>query len=225
MTPTRKKEVEQFAMQILSNYSIHDNPGKHLKEIINGENISLIDYHEWSEEICGRFLYIDEEPVIFYNAKHTEPMQAFTIAHELGHYFLGHLDGTEAEIICIDRDFNRLDSNDDALEKEVEANYFASCLLMPLNLLSPVFWSFMERINRRGVLYVDTQQCNFLDYKQCIRTLQLYFLASESAIRYRPVNIGWMKFNIHFEPTVDRGISIAEYPQQLYNRKNDSLYS
>lgn len=90
---------------------------------------------------------------------------------------------------------------------------------MPFNLLFPVFWSFMERINRRGVLYVDTQQCNFLDYKQCIRTLQLYFLASESAIRYRLVNIGWMRFNIHFEPTVDRGISIAEYLQHLHNRK------
>lgn len=217
MTPTRKKEVEQFAMQILAKYSIHDNPGKHLNKIIEGESISLIDYHEWTEEICGRFLYIDDEPAIFYNAKHTEPMQAFTIAHELGHYFLRHLDGAETEIICIDRDFNRLDSNDNSSEKEVEANYFASCLLMPLNLLSSVFWPFMERINRRGALYVDTQQCNFLDYKQCIRTLQLYFLASESAIRYRLINIGWMNFNIHFEPTVDRGISIAEYLKHLSN--------
>ena len=127
MIPTRKKEVEQFAMQILAKYSIHDNPGKHLNKIIDGESISLIDYHEWTEEICGRFLYIDDEPAIFYNAKHTAPMQAFTIAHELGHYFLRHLDGTEAEIICIDRDFNRLGSNDDASEKEVEANYFAFC--------------------------------------------------------------------------------------------------
>ena len=219
MTPTRKKEVEQFAMQILAKYSIHDNPGKHINKIIDGESISLIDYHEWTEEICGRFLYIDDEPAIFYNAKHTAPMQAFTIAHELGHYFLRHLDGTEAEIICIDRDFNRLGSNDDASEKEVEANYFASCLLMPFNLLSPVFWTFMERINRRGVLYVDTQQCNFLDYKQCIRTLQLYFLASESAIRYRLVNIGWMRFNIYFEPTVDRGISIAEYLKRLSSKQ------
>lgn len=224
MTLTRKKEIEQFVMQILAKYNIRDNPGKHLNEIIDGESISLIDYHEWSEEICGRLLYINDEPAIFYNAKHTEPMRAFTIAHELGHYFLRHLDGTEAEIICIDRDFNRLDSNDDASEKEVEANFFASCLLMPFNLLSHVFSSFMKRINRRGVLYVDTQRCNFLDYKQCIQTLQFYFLASESAIRYRLVNLGWMNFNIHFEPTVDRGISIAEYLQHLYNRNNDSLY-
>ena len=215
MTPIRKKEIEQFAIQILAEYDIHDNPGKHLKRIVDGEGIILIDYHEWSEEICGRFLYIDNEPAIFYNAKHTAPMQAFTISHELGHYFLKHLDNVEAEIICIDRNFNRLDDDNDTFQKEVEANYFAACLLMPLNLLYPVFWSFMERINRNDVLYVDKQQCNYVDYKQCIRTLQLYFLASESAIRYRLINIGWMIFNINFEPTVDRGISIAEYLRSL----------
>lgn len=184
---------------------------------MRGEKITLIDYHDWSEDICGRFLYIDDEPAIFYNAKHTEAMQAFTIAHELGHYFLRYLDDMEAEIICIDRDFNRLGNDDSKFEKEVEANYFAACLLMPLNVLSPIFWSFMSRNNRNRVLYVDTQQCNYLDYKQCIRTLQLYFLVSESAIRYRLINLKWMQFNIHFEPTEDRGISIAEYLQSLHN--------
>lgn len=216
MTLTRKREIEQETMRILSSYRIFENPGKNLQKIIAGEKIVLIDYHDWSEEICGRFLFIDNEPAIFYNAKHTEAMQAFTIAHELGHYFLHHLDDMEAEIICIDRDFNRLGTEDDKFEKEVEANYFAACLLMPLNLLTPVFFEFMKRNNRTRVLYVDTQQCNYLDYKQCIRTLQLYFLASESAIRYRLVNLKWMQFNIHFEPTVDRGISIAEYLQRLH---------
>lgn len=101
MTPIRKKEIEQLTMRILSAYHISDNPGKHLQEIISGEKITLIDYHDWSEEVCGRFLFIDDEPAIFYNAKHTEAMQAFTIAHELGHYFLRHLDDMEAEIIAL----------------------------------------------------------------------------------------------------------------------------
>ena len=210
MTSTRKKEIEQDTMRILSYYRISENPGKYLQKIVDGEEIVLIDYHDWAEELCGRFLFIDNEPVIFYNAKHTEAMQAFTIAHELGHYFLRHLDNEDSEIICIDRDFNRL-GDDSKFEKEVEANYFAACLLMPLNMLAPVFWEFMRRNNRNRVLYVDNQQCNYLDYKQCIRTLQLYFLASESAIRYRLVNLNWMQFNIHYDPTEDRGISIAEY--------------
>lgn len=79
MTLTRKREIEQETMRILSSYRIFENPGKNLQKIIAGEKIVLIDYHDWSEEICGRFLFIDNEPAIFYNAKHTEAMQAFTI--------------------------------------------------------------------------------------------------------------------------------------------------
>lgn len=212
MTPKRKKEVEQLAMRILSQYRIKDNPGQHLQTILDGENIQLMGYDDWAEDICGRFMYIDDEPVIFYNAKHTTAMRAFTVAHELGHYFLKHLEAEEAEIICLDRDFQRMDDSDDAKKKrEVEANYFASCLLMPLDLIHPVFARFMQGQRLSGVLYVDKQQCNFMAYKQCIRVFQLYFTASETAIRFRLVSLGWMRFNIQFKETEDRGISIAEY--------------
>lgn len=212
MTPKRKKEVEQLAMRILSQYRIKDDPGQHLQTILDGEKIQLIGYDNWAEDICGRFMYIDDEPVIFYNAKHTKAMQAFTIAHELGHYFLKHLETEEAEIICLDRDFQRMDdSNDAKKEREVEANYFASCLLMPLDLIHPVFARFMQGQRLSGVLYVDKQQCNFLAYKQCVRVFQMFFTASETAIRFRLISLGWMRFNIQFEEKEDRGVSIARY--------------
>ncbi len=212
MTQKRKKEVEQLAMRILSQYRIKDNPGQHLQTILDGEKIQLMGYDDWAEDICGRFMYIDDEPVIFYNSKHTAAMRAFTVAHELGHYFLKHLETEEAEIICLDRDFQRMDDSDDAKkEREVEANYFASCLLMPLNLIQPVFANFMQSQQLFDALYVDKQQCNYVVYKKCIRIFQLYFTASETAIRFRLVSLGWMRFNIQFTETEDRGISIAEY--------------
>ena len=134
------------------------------------------------------------------------------LAHELGHYFLKHLEDSESEIICLDRDFQRMDDSDDEKhEREVEANYFAACLLMPFDLICPVFFNFMQRQRLSGVLYVDKQQCNYLTYKQCIRVFQLNFTASETAIRFRLVSLGWMQFNIQFKETEDRGISIAEY--------------
>lgn len=212
MTRNRKKQVEQLAMQILAKYHIKENPGQHLQTILDGENIQLMGYDDWAEDICGRFMYIGDDPVIFYNSKHTPTMRAFTIAHELGHYFLKHLENEEAEIICLDRDFQRMEDSDDAKkEREVEANYFASCLLMPFNLIYPVFLKFMQRQQLSGVLYVDKQQCNYLAYKQCIWVFQLHFTASETAIRFRLVSLGWMNFNIQFKETEDRGISIAEY--------------
>ena len=216
MTLNRKKEIELLAIEILLKYQINENPGRQIKKIVCGEGIELIDYHEWAEEVCGRFMYINDTPVIYYNAKHTEHMQVFTIAHELGHYFLNHLDDTEPETICLNRDFERMDdSSDEKAKKEVEAHFFASCLLIPLHLLKPKFDEFMSWNGRTGVLYVDKQQCNFLDYKSCISRMNLYFFASESAIRYRLINLGWMDFRIEFTPTEDRGTSIAKYLKKM----------
>ena len=68
-----------------------------------------------------------------------------------------------------------------------------------------------------GVLYVDKQSCNLGDYKLCIHLMKKHFLASEVAIRYRLVNLGWMKFNMTFDRQEDPGISIAKYLEK-HNR-------
>lgn len=210
MNRARKIELEKLALDILSKHNIRDNPGKHLKEITDAEGITVLAYKGWDPQVCGKIILIDNAPAIFYNEEHTERMISFTIAHELGHYFLGHLDEQTVEIICLDRDFQRMEEKTD--KREVEANYFASCLLLPLNLLKPEFDAFMEW-NRiyNGVLYVDKQPCNFHNYKMCIQKMQLCFLASETAIRYRLINLGWMIFNIEFDDKEDKGISLARY--------------
>lgn len=71
MTRNRKKQVEQLAMQILAKYHIKENPSQHLQTILYSENIQLMGYDDWAEDICGRFMYIGDDPVIFYNSKHT----------------------------------------------------------------------------------------------------------------------------------------------------------
>lgn len=219
MTPERKRKIELLARDVLNKYDIDENPGRYLNKILDGEGITLIDIQDWPAEICGKFLTIDENPVIYYNAYHTEQMQAFTIAHELGHYFLGHLEDAEPEIICLDREFELMDGNDsEKARREAEANCFAVNLLLPVHLIKPVFASFLDKNGRTGRLYVDKQKCNFSDYKKCIGKMQFYFLASETAIRYRLVDLGWMIFNIEFSPTVDRGTSIARYLDQLNRR-------
>ncbi len=61
--------------------------------------------------------------VIFYNAKNSRAHVIYSIAHELGHYQLGHY----ANIDLADDDYNR---------QEVEANFFAAQLLMPDQLIN-----------------------------------------------------------------------------------------
>ena len=217
MNLERKKEVEKLVIDILKKYKIYHNPGKELKKILDGEGIVYIAYSEWPDSKCGKFMYINDEPAIYCNSNHSEQRQAFTIAHELGHYFLNHLVDAELEIICLERDFERLDESDDEKkEREVEANFFAACMLLPLDLLQPCFDEFMKFIGRTGQLYVDTQPCNISDYKRCISFLQIEFLASETAIRYRLMNLGGMDFNLNYSPFhYDRGIHIAECLRRL----------
>lgn len=70
----------------------------------------------------------DGNKVIIY-VKHTDnPMrQRFTVAHELGHFFM-HLDAPEGHFVDMYRTVNFSD-DDNPLEKE--ANQFAAALLMP----------------------------------------------------------------------------------------------
>lgn len=210
MNTERKKQIEEFAMEILAQYGITGNPGKQLDVIARGEDIDLVAYPNWDVETCGRLMRIDGKHVIFYNDKHTPEMQAFTIAHELGHYFLRHLTDGEKEKICLNRDLQRIEAK--YKPQEVEANFFAACLLMPFDQLYSVYRSVLAAIKRSdGPIYVDTQPCNIRDYKICISMMQKHFLASATAIRFRMMNLGFMTFNIPFKQTEDRGISLARY--------------
>lgn len=79
--------------------------------------------------------------VIYYNDTLSEAWTRFTLAHELGHYFLGHhqLAGTD----LLNR---RFISKSDYDEYEKEANVFARNLLSP----APLAWEVIENGNSRN---------------------------------------------------------------------------
>ncbi len=85
--------------------------------------------------------YDKDKRTIFVSPKSPYPRIAFTVAHELGHYFL-HAD-LRKDI------FNRLDAvqldEEDKIEEQ-EANWFAASLLMPKDLVKK-YWYFSEDIN------------------------------------------------------------------------------
>lgn len=210
MRKERKLEIEQLAMDLLDENNITENPGKHLDVIAKRERITVLPFKDWLPETCGKILYVDNKPVIFYNEKHDQKMVNFTIAHELGHHFLKHLENQQSEIICMNRDLQKTEEKKD--QREVEANFFAACLLIPLNILKPAFDEFMDLNGRyNGILYVDKQPCNYTDYKICIHRMQAYFCVSETAIRYRLMNLGWMQFNMPINEDEAKGISLAKY--------------
>jgi len=121
------------------------------------------------DDLCG---YIEKDEngkvTIYYNPNHHENRQRFTIAHELAHFLLGHLNEDQKQY----RDFSYSFKNTNYNPKEVEANKMAAKILMPEDKL------------------------NFLIYKKgitSIKELAKIMRVSEAAMLYRLKNLGWIK--------------------------------
>ncbi len=121
----------------------------------------------------------------------------FTLAHEIGHLLLGHGKYLKAEWRD-DADNESIESiHDDgtALKRmEIQANYFASCLLMPRKRFRKAFY---EQLQIRGVknkgfgpLFVDTQECNLNNYYGVTAQLMTQFGASRAAVAIRLAGMG-----------------------------------
>ena len=92
----------------------------------NGANLIRIFRLEKQTALSDGFTFIyDNVPYIFYCDTITESRQRFTIAHELGHIALGHLEGAGYAV-------SRSGKSDD----ETQANQFAARLLAPACVLN-----------------------------------------------------------------------------------------
>lgn len=119
------------AKNIVSKYKINEIPVD-VEAICRKEGISVY-YVDMSEieaqtkkQISG---IIQKQPgkcVIFVNENDIRSRQRFTIAHELGHFFL-HMEDEENKVITSFRM--------DRSSKETQANLFAAELLMPEELV------------------------------------------------------------------------------------------
>ena len=78
-------------------------------------------------EVDGSIEKKDTKVVLTYNTNSHPNRQRFTVAHELGHFIAGHLDGTKKMF----RDQSKNFTIDNYDIQEVEANKIAAQILMP----------------------------------------------------------------------------------------------
>lgn len=106
------------------------------------EDLKILLTDRLNEEISGAINFIKEESKFFIliNKNKPDTRKNFTIAHELGHYFL-HPETVKKEEAIIDAD-NTIDSsilfrldNAEYSRIETEANNFAASLIMPEDLV------------------------------------------------------------------------------------------
>ncbi len=121
-------KVAQEILEKIGGYSPID-----LHKIAKLYNLS-ISYEELDEEISG--MLVGKKGLICVNKNHPLTRQRFSIAHELGHYFLHAKDCLESTVFIDEAIYYRNEESSGGNNlQEIQANAFAAELLMPKNLL------------------------------------------------------------------------------------------
>ena len=132
-----------------------------------------VAYRPLDEELSGMISIREDFPIIGVNSQHPPNRQRFTIAHELGHLTL-HRDAIE-DRVHVDKRFQILMRNTNSASGteriEIEANQFASELLIPMFLLDPLLGRYD------------------IDDNEPLQRLARMFRVSRQALEYRIRNI------------------------------------
>lgn len=141
-----------------------------VERIIKARNI-VLQYAPLEEDISGMAYIKDGVGIIGVNALHHPNRQRFSVAHELAHHELHAKEIRKA--VHVDKSFRVLLRDDVSSQGidplEIEANAFASELLMPQEFL-------MSALDEGGLDIEDDAE---------IETLARKFRVSAAAMRYR----------------------------------------
>lgn len=193
------EQIKMKADEVLNKYVLRGGAYKKFDSIMSGENIKFREITT-NSDFLGVFTHGNNgQPYIMINtAIENEGRRNFTIAHELGHYFLCH------ELKC--EEWYDVEIYEEGIIEnpiEQEANLFAGCLLMPESKIKPAFLSMLQHSHKartKNFLHVQNDHtwgiwCGF---KQ---DLMKRYGVSEIALRYRLSNLGLAKFSFR-EPGI-----------------------
>lgn len=127
---TRKRELNKLADFLSSEFS--NGNVTHLEDIIKFEELNLyVDHYE--DCFDGMLVFDDDEFHIHINIDRGNDLDTnrgrFSLSHELAHYYINeHRIGLQSGLLHPHASFT--DTNHDE-PLELEADYFAGCLLMP----------------------------------------------------------------------------------------------
>lgn len=120
--------------------------------------IKIIPYSQFPDKFSGTVVNQGNFTLIGINSNHSKNRQRFTIAHELGHFLLGHkIDDTLKEEL-LDRPINQ----------EREADEFAGELLMPRDFLK----KDLENRKEKLTIPLLAQQYSVSEQAMSIRLLR-----------------------------------------------------
>lgn len=201
----QKERIEELSVEILDRYHSNDieAPIKLICDNLERENNIKFLFEKTlgtdalGFEILGKISLTPSTVISISSDAHTNPFRLkFTIAHELGHFYLNHFEYMYAEYYS-EKDYeNEIPSFikiEDIKRLEWQANYFASCLLLPKEKFVKEFLTLIckEEIKNRGygILFVDNQECNLNNFYMVTNKLRDLFKVSRKVIEIRLKNL------------------------------------
>jgi Zn-dependent peptidase ImmA (M78 family) len=176
----RKLYIQQLAKDLLRRNDI-ESPAVDVRGIARNLGIVVVE-DDANDEIAGFLIknYNDSAALIGVNRKHSEARRRFTIAHELGHFFLHeydgvHFDGKNSGSQMFLRDTR---ASEGTHIEEREANLFAAELLMPKSLLEKDIDKIVE--------------IAFTDEDPNLKRMAKEYKVSTQALTYRLTNLGYL---------------------------------
>lgn len=182
MREMRRRHIRSVAERLLQEHCAMRRPVP-IEEVAKSLGIT-VRHSETDEEVSG-FLYHDAAgtTVIGVNASHHPNRQRFTTAHEIGHFLLHtragvHVDPTSNGPFVLLRSGLSSEGTD---PEEVEANAFASEVLMPASL-------FVHDLEKYAPL--DLMDDDTLD--EAFSNLASLYEVSKQAVAFRVARLGYV---------------------------------
>lgn len=207
------QDIDALASSVLKEIGYGDGV-VNLGQICQSLNLTLIYQNgrmrdDRGYEILGNADFQERKITIF--SHENARRERFTTAHEIGHFVLQHDRFLNYESVT-DNDLSAELQGENSISRlEYQANYFASCLILPTER----FLQFLAYARHTlgivkkgfGYIFVDDQPCNFMCYDLLIDSLCNEFYTSKSVveIRLKQLNLltdrrkqNWISASCHF---------------------------
>lgn len=190
-------EIEASARNMLDKYVKRGGIHKVWEKVMEGEHIKYRTVPSQNARFVGALTHATNgQCYIMTNDSITnEGRRNFTIAHELGHYALKH-PMREGGHFC--QGDAIIEEGNAVLQIEREANYFATCLLMPEAKIHKAFLAMLQRshkVRRKNFLLVQGEGSSFGAWCGFRDDLMKRYGVSEEALRNRLRSLRLAEFN------------------------------
>jgi len=188
-------EIEQISNTLLQKYVNRGGSYKQFSKIMKEEEIKFKEMEFSNKNFLGTFTFgINNKPYIMINQNIPNiGRKNFTIAHELGHFFLKHK-SQSGSFECFENDI----TEDKQATKNIEheANYFASCFLMPEQKTTSAFLGMLKNSKKAtNKKFLHVKKENYGVWRNICDNLTKRFGVSEAALRYRLINLKLVQFD------------------------------